>query len=97
MIHILRVTENSMLPEYKEGDFVLIAKIPFFFSLAEGDVIVFRRQPVGTQIKRVQAISSDGKELTVIGSGPYSVDSRDFGPVYLHEVMGKVICRITRS
>lgn len=97
MIHILRVTENSMLPDYNEGDFVLIVKIPFFFSLSEGDVIVFRRQPIGTQIKRIQAISPDGKEMTVIGSGPYSVDSRDYGPVYLYEVVGKVLFRITRS
>lgn len=97
MVRILRVTEDSMSPEYKEGDFVLIAKIPFLFSLVEGDVIVFHRLPVGTQIKRVQTISSDGKKITVIGSGPYSVDSRNFGPISLHEVMGKVIYRITHS
>lgn len=84
------------MPEYEEGDFVLAAKIPFFFSVTPGDVIVFRHPPYGTLIKHVQATSPGGDQVTVLGTHPDSIDSRTFGPIGLHEIIGKVIWHIKR-
>lgn len=96
MLKIFRVTENSMAPEYLEGDFVLVAKIPLVFSMRVGDVIVFRHQRYGVLIKQVQAMTPDGGEISVIGRHPKSVDSRTFGPISSGDVLGKVIWHIRR-
>jgi signal peptidase I len=94
VLQIFRVCEDSMTPEYVEGDFVLVGRIPFVFGLQVGDVIVFRRQPYGTLIKRVQAISADGGQIYVAGQHSTSVDSRTFGPVMSADVVGKVLWHI---
>jgi signal peptidase I len=95
MFRVFAVTEDSMTPEYNEGDFVLTAKIPFLFVLHPGEVIVFQRQPYGTLIKRVEAISADGQQITVIGTHPHSIDSRTFGPLAPADVIGKVVWHIS--
>jgi nickel-type superoxide dismutase maturation protease len=94
MIRILAVTENSMSPEYNEGDYVVAVKFPFGFSLHPGDVVVFYHPAHGTMIKRIAAISDDGQQITVLGSLPSSIDSRNFGPIAPHSVIGKVIWHI---
>src|SRR5512145_780596 len=96
MLRIFAVTENSMTPEFSEGDFVLVAKIPFFLSVRAGDVVVFHHPPYGMLIKRVQEISPDGQELTVWGTNSNSIDSRTFGAIDFKEVLGKVIWHVKR-
>ena len=91
MLQILRIAGDSLTPKYKEGDFVLVAKIPFLFPIKIGDVIVFRKQPWGTLIKRVETIRQGGHAFWVVGTHPNSTDSRLFGEVEMNEVVGKVI------
>lgn len=86
-----------MSPEYREGDFVLISKIPFIFSPPKpGDVIAFRHAKYGAMIKRISTVSPDGSELFVIGSHPYSVDSNHFGPVPRQDLLGKVVWHLKK-
>ena len=43
MLRWIKIRGDSLLPDFHEGDFVLISKIPFFFrSPSPGDVVVFR-------------------------------------------------------
>ena len=79
MFNILRVTGDSLRPEYQEGDFVLIAKIPFLFPVGVGDVIVFQRPPTGMIIKRVEKVLEEGRSFWVVGTHPESTDSRQLG------------------
>jgi signal peptidase I len=86
-----------MSPEYREGDFVLISKIPFIFSPPKpGDIVAFHHAKYGTMIKRISAISPDGLELFVVGSHPYSVDSNRFGPINRKDLLGKVIWHVIK-
>ena len=44
MLKILKVTEDSLAPEYQNGDFVLVSKIPFLFvPPSPGDIIAFHQ------------------------------------------------------
>ena len=96
MLHLLKVTGDSLAPEYQGGDFVLISKIPFLFSSpARGDVIAFHQPGYGLLIKRIREITSDGL-LEVAGSHPDSVDSRVFGTVRQSDLLGKVIWHIRK-
>ncbi len=97
MLRIVKVTGESLSPEYKEGDYVVVTTIPFFFySLKQGDKVVFRHPVYGTMVKRVEQVGSDGQEIFVIGSHPQSVDSRQFGPIPKAWVTGKVLWHVAK-
>jgi len=97
MLRLLKVRGNSLAPEYSEGDFVFVSKIPFLLSPPiPGDVIAFHQPGYGLLIKRIQNISQDGG-LNVIGNHPESVDSRVFGPVRPKDILGKIIWHIRKT
>jgi hypothetical protein len=92
MLRMIKVSGNSLEPRYREGDFVLAARIPFLLKRLEpGDAVVLRHPYFGTLIKLVDTIATDGRSLRVVGLHPESVDSREFGPVPLEWLVGKVI------
>ncbi len=97
MLRLLKISGESLAPEFQGGDFVFISKIPFLFSSpAKGDVIAFRQPGYGLLIKRIEAVLPDGS-LGVRGTQPDSVDSRVFGPVRRESILGKVIWHIRRE
>jgi phage repressor protein C with HTH and peptisase S24 domain len=97
MFKVLRVSGNSLSPEYADGDYVLLSRIPVLAGLlAPGDVIAFENDEFGVMIKLVDSISTDGTEITVKGTHPLSVDSGRFGPVKRKRVIGKVIRHIKK-
>lgn len=92
MLKLLKVSGNSLSPTYRDGDFVLVSKIPYLFgSIREGDIVAFRHDAYGTMIKQVQSVSSNKDEIFVIGTQENSVDSRRFGAIRSRNMLGKVI------
>jgi phage repressor protein C with HTH and peptisase S24 domain len=97
MLRVLKVAGDSLAPEYQQGDFVLVSKIPFLFiPPSPGTVIAFRQPGYGLLIKRIENISSDGG-VNVIGTHPDSIDSRVFGTVRRGDIIGKVIWHIRKA
>jgi signal peptidase I len=97
MLRLLRVSGDSLLPEYREGDFVVVSKIPFLFHpVRPGDVVVFRHVTYGTMVKMVDQVLAGGDEISVLGTHLGSVDSRTFGPIRRRDVLGRVIWHIRR-
>jgi signal peptidase I len=97
MLKLLKVSGNSLLPLYRDGDFVLVSKIPYLFgAIRRGDVVVFRHDVYGTMIKKVESIAPDKDEIMVIGTQENSVDSRRFGVISERDVLGKVIWHIRK-
>jgi signal peptidase I len=98
MLKLLKVTENSLAPEYQEGDFVLVAKIPFFFfkTLHQGDIVVFKQPLYGTMIKKIEQLFLLQREVYVVGTHPDSIDSHQFGAIAERDLVGKVIWHIQK-
>lgn len=97
MLRLLKVTGNSLTPEYQEGDFVFISKIPFLFCPpSPGDIVAFNQPGYGFLIKRIQQVASDGS-LNVVGTQPESIDSRIFGQIKREDLLGKVIWHIRKT
>ena len=97
MFQIIKVSGRSLLPDYQEGDFVLVGKAPrCLCSVRQGDVVVFRHPSHGKMIKKVARVSPDGEVFHVVGTHENSVDSRHFGGVRKGELIGKVIWHIRR-
>jgi signal peptidase I len=97
MLRLLKVAGDSLLPRYREGDFVLVSRIPFLLGrLGPGDVVAFRHPDHGTMIKVVDVVAPDGECLTVLGTHPRSIDSRHFGPVGRRDLIGAVLWHLKR-
>ena len=97
MLRLIKIRGDSLLPDFIEGDFVLISKIPFLIhSVNPGDVVVFRTPEYGTLIKKIERIDHKARAIYVVGNHPQSVDSRWFGWIDYNQVMGKVIWRIAK-
>jgi signal peptidase I len=97
MLRLLKVTGNSLVPRFEEGDFVIVSKIPFIFAPVQpGDVVAFRQPGYGLLIKLVESVDAARGELTVTGTQPGSVDSRVFGPIANTALVGKVIWHVSR-
>lgn len=97
MCRLLKIHGDSLFPDYQEGDFVLVSKIPFLFvSPHPGQVIAFQLPPYGTLIKRIAQVLEGGQAFFVTGTHPFSVDSRQFGPVSRQAVIGRVIWHIPK-
>jgi len=98
MIKIIRVTGNSLSPEFKEGDFVVLAAFAsrILRPIKRGDVLVFRHEQYGTMIKKFERYEGDGELLYVTGTHPHSVDSAQFGPIKKKDLIGKVIWHIPK-
>jgi nickel-type superoxide dismutase maturation protease len=95
---MIKVTGESLSPLFHEGDYVLIATIPFMIrKIRPGDTIVFQHPTYGIMIKQVESAAPDDGSISVIGASPNSVDSRQFGPVTRQALIGRVIWHIPKS
>lgn len=95
MLRLVRVRGHSLHPDFREGDYVLIARFPFPSGrIRTGDVIVFQRPGYDRMIKRVFRVIEDESAYDVRGTQINSADSRDFGFVQQGDILGKVIWHI---
>ncbi|HMD88104.1 MAG TPA: S26 family signal peptidase [Anaerolineaceae bacterium] len=98
MVKLLKVSGVSLEPDYQDGDFVLISKIPIIFKYVRaGDVIVFHHEVYGTLIKRIARLVSDQNGYYVLGTHRDSIDSRLIGTIATKDVLGKVIWHISKT
>lgn len=93
MFKFIKVTGQSLSPEYKEGDFVAIITVPFF-SFKPGKTIVFNHPIYGTLIKKIARIDPEG--FYVVGNHPESVDSRKLGLIDRQSILGTVFWHIPK-
>lgn len=76
-----------MSPTLKEGQDIL--SINWFVNPKVGDIVVIKKSGK-EMVKRIDKIMKD-KVLVVGDNKSQSIDSRDFGPVKIENIVGKVI------
>jgi phage repressor protein C with HTH and peptisase S24 domain len=85
---LVSVEGYSMYPTYASGDTLLATKV--FLSVSANEVIVFKHEGEFV-IKRVKRVDGEGR-IFLLGDNPInSEDSRDYGPISISDVYGKVI------
>ena len=95
MIRLLKVTGDSMSPDFQDGDFVALATAPFFLKrLKVGDTIIFDHKLYGTLIKRIAYFDPETSDAYVEGTSSDSLDSRRLGTIRREAIKGKVIAHI---
>lgn len=81
-----------MLNKYKNGDFVLILKSPFFkYLLSEGRDVVFKKEPYGVMIKSIDKINKEKKTLDLKGLNEKSISKELLKNISYDKVLGIVI------
>ncbi len=96
-LRVLKVSGNSLWPEYQDGDFVVTLKIPIIFDTwRPGDILAFQRAGLGLLIKKLDHQQAENGGLFMVGSVIESTDSRQFGAIAPDCVIGKVIGHIRR-
>lgn len=93
MIKFIKVSGQSLSPEYQEGDFVMIITVPFFL-FKPGYTVVFQHPAYGIMIKKILQLEPQG--LFVTGTHPNSLDSRQFGLIEPRSVLGMVVWHIRK-
>ena len=102
-IGTVKVAGNSMLPAYRDGDWLLVSWLSGSPGLAAvGDSIVGKAVVVEREerpgiflVKRVQKLQSE--KYWVEGDSIESTDSRTWGWVAPHEIIGVVLFRYKRG
>ena len=96
MFPILRykVKGRSMLPNYKEGDYLLINKLS---RIQKGDAVVLKHPKTNELIlKRVSKIKNG--RYDVLGDNKnQSTDSRHFGSISEEMIVGKILFHIKKD
>lgn len=91
-----RVTGNSMLPLLQPGEEILINPNAYRQNAPQpGDIVIAYHPQQSTLrlVKRVVGTSDNGQYL-LEGDNPLeSTDSRFFGPVSAHQILGRVTSR----
>jgi len=100
------VNGNSMVPNFHNGDYLIIDEITYQFRKPQiGEVIVFRypKNPSEFFIKRIAALPGDTINGTTLAADEYyvlgdnksaSLDSRYWGPVKSNLIVGRAILRL---
>jgi signal peptidase I len=94
---VVRVNGPSMQPTFQPGDAVLAVRRGLSNRLRPGDIVVCRLPstvlgPDSLVIKRIRDVDGDG--VFLVGDGPQSYDSRQFGPIAARCVVGRVVARL---
>jgi nickel-type superoxide dismutase maturation protease len=87
----VEVHGDSMRPALEPGDRLLVMRL---LPLRAGDIAAVGdpRDATRTMVKRVTSVGAEG--VTVLGDNPAaSTDSRTFGPVPAHLVLGRAVYR----
>jgi len=87
ILGLRRIQGNSMLPTFKNGKIVVVSSL---LTPCVGQVAIARL--VGEDvIKRIRAVTSDGKYYLEGDNHLESVDSREYGAVSPDQILGVVI------
>lgn len=98
LIHF-KIEDSSMEPTLKSGDYIIANKLAYIFKKpSKGDIIVFKHPKDKNKflIKRIS--NGNGDKYFVLGDNKnYSTDSRHFGAINKHLIVGKLFMHIKRK
>ena len=92
-----RVEDDSMRPALEPGDYVLVNRWAYRFRPpSKGDIVVVRdpETPDRFLVKRISDVRDAGQVRVAGDNANRSRDSRTFGPIDRHEIVGKVWIRL---
>ena len=98
MIRIIRVEGESMSPEYNDGDYVLISRLPLLLRrIKVSDVLVFNSKKYGVLIKKVSQIDTFHRIIFFAGLNKKSLTTEQIGAVEKKDIIGSVLLHFKKQ
>ena len=97
MFKLMKIRGSSLRPEVKDGDIVLLLTWRRLWRLKPGDRVVFHQPTYGKMIKKIERMGPGQGQVFVAGTAAASVDSYEFGPIDIRQIIGKVVGVVKRE
>ncbi len=92
MFRIIKVSGESMSPDFNDGDYVLVSRIPLFLGRVKvNSIIVFDTLKYGILIKKVSSIDSQNGHFLFTGINQNSLSTDKIGTIQKKDIIGSVI------
>ncbi|MBU2870593.1 nickel-type superoxide dismutase maturation protease [Colwellia sp. E2M01] len=88
--NFFKVTGESMAPAIPAGCFILAARWLMIFKVKEGQTMVINHPKYGVIVKTVAMVDKNGFVWSR-GGNNNSLSVEQLGPVYKHQILGRVI------
>ena len=95
-----RVTGQSMTPLLNEGDEVLVDPFAYRREAPQPGEIVVAQHPYQSELRLIKRVSAvlDGDRYQLAGDNPAeSSDSRAFGGIARHQILGRVTSCLSKA
>jgi len=97
-IRIFRIAGRSMEPEFHDGDFVMVSRLPAHPRYVRpGTPIAFKHSRYGMLIKKVQTHNPALKMIWAAGTSRFGLRSDEIGPIPMKNVLGEVIGHVRKT
>jgi signal peptidase I len=90
----LKIIGHSMEPQIKNGETILVSKIPYWFKTPQiNDIVAFKDSSEKILVKRIVKI--ENRRYFVEGDNKRdSLDSRKFGDISKDKIIGEIIFKL---
>jgi len=95
-LKVFKVTGESMAPAIPSGCFILSAKWLMMLPIRTGQRMVINHPKYGIIVKKVAIVDKNGFVWSK-GENKDSLSVEQLGPVYKHQILGRVIRVFTRN
>jgi signal peptidase I len=92
MFRIIKVSGESMSPEFNDGDYVLLSRLPLILGMIKiNSTLVFKSAEYGILIKKVSDIDRHKGTFFFTGINKNSLTSEKIGAIPRKSILGSVI------
>lgn len=92
MLKIIKVSGQSMSPDFNDGDYVLVSRIPLILGMVKiNSILVFNTDKYGILIKKVSDIDRINRKIFFTGINSNSLSGEMIGAVPEKNILGSVI------
>ena len=96
MIKIYRIKGNSMLPEYKNNDYLIVLRLFRENFIKKNRNIVFIHSKLGLLVKKISSVNYTDKSFYVNGNNNLSIQSKMLGKINFSQIEGFPILHIKK-
>lgn len=94
MFRVIKVKGQSMLPDIRHGDYLIIRT--FYKKIRIDSIVVIAHQKYGVIVKKVCQILDNG-DCLVTSTNPQGISSEEIGHISIQQIIGIKVFHVGQS